>query len=133
MRLANTMGEMLYCADAGVEWGLCYTNPLTVISELWPDADMSHVEFDPDIDPEYIIIRTGGGDGTLSHTINLLVDVFARLENKTSYYRPNPVEPKGYKVGWLKHVTVYGKVELMCGGKYPGQRERFKLPIRCIN
>lgn len=133
MRIANTLGEFLYCANDGVKWGFCYVNPLDIIKELWPDADMSHVEFDPDIEPEYSIIRQGGNDGTLALTLNTLVDVFSGLEDRSSFYKPNPVIAKGYKVGWLSHAIVYGRIELRCGGKYPGQRELFKLPVKCIN
>ena len=133
MRVANTLGEMIHCANEDAEWGFCYSNPIDMIKQLWPDSDTSHIEFDPSIEPEYSIIRQCGGDGTLLFTLDALGDIFSLLVNKTSFYKPNPVQAKGYKVGWLKHAKVYGKIELKCGGKYPGQRERFRLPVKCIN
>lgn len=133
MRIAKNWSEFIYCTNEGSEWGFCYANPLDIAKDFWPDADMSHITFDPNIDHEYKIIRQGGGDGTLSHTLDTLANIFRTLENKCSYYIPNPVQAKGYKVGWISHVKAYGKVELRCGGKYPGLTERFTMPVKCIN
>ncbi len=36
-----------------------------------------------------------------------------------------------YTIGNMRHVTVFGKVELGYGGKYPGQKERVRIPVKC--
>lgn len=113
-------------------------NPLELIKQYWPDADVSHIEFDPSLRRgKYSIIRGSGGDGTLSFTTQMLQESLIPLLNMQSYYRPelpddcNDIKAIKYRVGWMRHVTIFGMVYLKCSKdhKYPGQRERIRLPV----
>lgn len=111
-------------------------NPIELIKQWWPNADISHIEYDPDMkasDRQYWRVEQSGGDGTLLFTIEMLQKALLPLINKTTSYKPTipctPCDIK-YKIGDMRHVIVFGIVELRCG-KYPGQRERVRIPVRC--
>lgn len=111
-------------------------DPIELIKGWWPNADVSHIEYDPGMkasDREYWRIEQSGGDGTLLFTIEMLQKALLPLINKTTSYKPTapdvPCDIR-YTIGSMRHVTVFGIVELRCG-RYPGQRERVRIPVRC--
>lgn len=116
-----------------------YHNPLDLIKNFWPNADTSHIEFDPKMkanERDYWRIDQSGGDGTLLFTVEMLQKCLLPIVNKTSYCKatePDWSKVKGVKyiVGKMRHVTVYGLIELKCGGKYSGLRERVRFPVKC--
>lgn len=114
-------------------------NPIELMKMWWPDADLSHITYDPKMkasDREYWRIEESGGDGTLSFTIEMLQKALLPIINMCSTCKRT--EPKDwrlvkgmkYTIGDMRHATVYGKVELRCGGKYHGQLERVRFPVR---
>ena len=113
-------------------------NPLELIKQYWPDADVSHIEFDPTLKKgKYSIIRQSGGDGTMLFTIQMLQEGLILLVNMQSMFKPDEPEDWSnvkaikYKVGYMRHATVFGMIYLKCSKdhKYPGQRERIRLPV----
>ena len=115
-----------------------YHNPIDLIKSWWPDADISHIEYDPDMRKgEYQIVRQSGGDGTLSFTIDMLQKALLSLVNMQSFYKPKAPESWDgvrsikYKIGPIKHATCFGMILLGCSKthKYPGQRERIRIPV----
>lgn len=121
------------------KWARERLNPIEHIKSWWPEADISHIEHDPKMksrDRDYWIIRQSGGDGTLAFTIGMLQDALIPLVNKTTFFtRTKPdwdhVVDFRYKIGDMRHVTVFGKVALRCGGVYPGLKERVRIPVKC--
>jgi len=115
-------------------------NPIEFALLNWPDADISHITYDPNMkagDREYWRIEQSGGDGTYAFTVEMLQKAILPILNRTTYFIDNPptswddvIEVK-YTIGDMRHVTVFGKVELRCGGKYDGQRERVRMPVKC--
>ena len=90
-------------------------------------------------DRDYWRIEQSGGDGTLIFTIKILQKALLPLLNKTTYYNQTPkadldraVDIK-YKIGDMWHSTVSGMIYLKCskGHKYPGQKERVRIPVKC--
>jgi len=113
-------------------------NPLELMRAWWPDADLSHITYNPKMkrrDRKYWRIEQAGGDGTLAHSVEMMQKLFLPLMNKTSYYLPDEpsdfrsVKDIRYAIGPVSHATVFGYVELRCGGEYPGQRERVRMPV----
>ena len=50
-------------------------NPIELIEEFWPEADHSHLTYDPNLkmrNGQFDIIRQCGGDGTLMFTVEML-------------------------------------------------------------
>ena len=93
-----------------------------------------HITYDPTVKHQYRIIRQQSHDGTLMSTYNLIQNALSTLFNRSSYYVPMGVVPEDcdviYTVGTIKIATVFGSVDLHCG-RYPGQRERITIPVRC--
>ena len=115
-------------------------NPLELIQKWWPDADVSHIEYDPNmVRGYYSIIRQSVGDGTLLFTIQMMQEALLPLVNQQSFYKKNPPDDWSvvtgikYKIGAMKHATVCGMMFLKCSKehKYPGQRERVRIPVIC--
>jgi hypothetical protein len=109
-------------------------NPLEVIKRLWPKATVDHITFDPNVKKQYSVIRASSHDGTLVFTIELLEKTLIDILVGGSFYRPdepdwsrNPT-PK-YTVGWIRHSTVFGRVNLPAGNMR-GQRERMRMKVR---
>lgn len=99
-------------------------------------VECPHITFDPNVVPEYRIVRGSRHDGTLVFTYETIARVLAPLVEQHSYFRPTyPADSSRivsirYTVGHLRIATVHGKVEI-AGGCYPGCRERVTLPVRC--
>lgn len=117
-------------------------DPMELIKTWWPDADVSHITYDPNMkagDRDYWRIEQTGGDGTMTFTIEVLQKALIPLLNKSTFARKT--EPKDwskvrdikYTIGKIRHVTVFGMILLRCSKthKYPGQRERVRIPVKC--
>jgi hypothetical protein len=93
-----------------------------------------HIAFDPNLKHQYRIIRQQSHDGTQIFTCQMMEDALMNLFRRNSYYAPMglPAEDVDifYTVGPIRLVTVHGKVNLPAG-RYPGQRERITIPVRC--
>lgn len=98
--------------------------------------ELAHIRFDPEIVPEYRIIRGTRHDGTMLFTEELIGNALMPLVNRESYYRRtkpadwSTVRDIRYVVGLARLATAYGTVDLPVG-RYPGQRERITIPVRC--
>ena len=115
-------------------------NPMELMRVWWPNADLSHIKYDPNMKKgEYYIVRQSGGDGTILFTIQMLQEALLPIINKQSYCRSmeptdwSLIKDVQYKIGPIKHVTCYGMIFLKCSTehKYPGQRERVRMPVCC--
>lgn len=113
-------------------------NPLEFIKANWPDFDCSHITYDANFkrsSREYWIVRGGGHDGTQLFTWEMLRDAVAPLMLQQSCLKskiPDAEAGRGmrYVVGPMLLATVFGMVDLKCG-RYPGQRERVRIPVIC--
>lgn len=115
-------------------------NPVELIKRYWPEADMSHIEYNPDMkgcDRDYWRIESTGHDGTLAFTEQMLQKALIPLMNKSTYYNQTPkeildeVKDIRYIIGDMRHAVVFGEAELKCGGLYPGLKESVKIPVKC--
>jgi hypothetical protein len=117
-------------------------NPIELIKTWWPDADIRHIQYDPNMkagDRDYWRIEHSAGDGTLLFTIEMLQKALLPLLNKTTYYNQTPKEDLEraidikYKIGPIWHSTVFGMIYLRCSTerKYRGQKERVRIPVKC--
>lgn len=115
-------------------------NPIELIKSFWPEANVDHITFDPDLRKgDFNIIRQSGGDGALLFTIEMLQKGLIDIVNMTSWC--TITEPKDwskvksikYTIGKMRHATVFGMIKLRCSEtqKYPGQRERIRMPVKC--
>lgn len=113
-------------------------NPIEFMAQYWPKADLSHIEYIPEMkrsDREYWIIRGGGHDGTQMFTWQMLQDVVMPILRQESVLKAKIIEdPKWigmrYKIGPILLSTCYGMVDLKCG-RYPGQTERARMAVIC--
>ncbi|MEE8299463.1 MAG: hypothetical protein V3R67_08815 [Thermodesulfobacteriota bacterium] len=115
-------------------------NPVELLNQFWPGNDFSHITYDENLRRgEYDVIRQSGSDGTLMFTIEMLQNALINIAKMHSHY--TKTEPKDwskvkgirYTLGPMKHATVYGMIHLRCSKthKYPGQRERVRMPVKC--
>jgi len=114
-----------------------YFNPIEWLTAR--GADCSHITFDPSLRPldaEYRIIRGCTHDGTVMFTEELIAKTLVRLVTRETYFRDtepadwSKVRDIRYTVGLARRAVVLGKVNLPCG-RFPGQRERIAVPVRC--
>ena len=119
-----------------------YHDPMELIKSWWPDADVSHITYDPNMKAssrDYWRIEQSGGDGTLAFTIEMLQKALLPILNKTTCYQPSAPEDWSkvkdikYTIGKIRHATVFGKIYLKCSStrKYLGQKERVRIPVKC--
>lgn len=83
---------------------------------------------------QFDIVRECSHDGTLLFTKELLGKAIESLVNKTAYYKLDNMESVvdiEYEIGLISIATVFGRVELPAG-KYPGERQRVRIPVKCI-
>ncbi len=114
-------------------------NPLNLIKSFWPKANTSHVTYDPNLKKgDFYIIRQCGGDGTLFFIQEMMQEGLMNIVNCQSYCKskePDWDKVKGvkYTLGSINHATVYGMIKLRCSSeyKYPGQRDRIRIPVKC--
>lgn len=113
-------------------------NPIDIIKETWPEADVSHIDFDPSLKSgEYKIIRQVSHDGTLIFSKDLLIRGVLNVARGGSYLKGK--EPDWdrlvkirYTVGWARNAVVFGKVRVgEDGHEIFGQKERFSMPVIC--
>ena len=116
-----------------------YHDPIKLIKMYWPDADIGHIEYDPDMKPseaEYYKIKQSTHDGTMLFTHELLQELLVSLVNMSTHYTPtepkdfSKVEKIKYKIGKIRHSIVFGMVNIN-GRKMPGQKERVRLYVKC--
>ena len=85
---------------------------------------------------DYWRIEQCGHDGTMYFSFRMMQELLWPILNKTTCFKSKAptdwsrVIDVKYTVGQIRHVTVYGKVDLRCG-RYPGQRERVRMPVQC--
>lgn len=120
-----------------------YHNPIDVLKSYWPDADLSHIEYDPSLRLEGI--HSHGGvyraqqsthDGTSIFIHELIGQLLLPIVNMVTFIKSHP--PKNwdkvtgikYTVGPIRHSTVYGRVDLPVG-KFHGQKDRVRMPVLC--
>lgn len=97
----------------------------------WKEGVERHLKFDPDVQPQYRIIRQVAHDGTQIFTSDLFRDGLWNLLVGNSYYIKEPPREgmaPVYTVGRIQLATVYGRVEVPAGKIY-GQRERIRIPV----
>ena len=110
-------------------------NPIDYLKKLgWPTE---HVTYDPKMRKgDYSIIRQTTHDGTLLFTLELLERTLHPLASRTSCHKSQESEARPenmrYVVGPLRIATVYGTVKLPCSDtmRYPGERQRTRIPVR---
>lgn len=113
-------------------------NPIEFMAQYWPKADLSHIEYIPEMkrsDREYWIIRGGGHDGTQMFTWQMLQSVVMPILRQESVLKSKIIEDPNwigmrYKIGPILLSTCYGMVDLKCG-RYPGQTERARMAVIC--
>jgi hypothetical protein len=109
-----------------------YFNPIEWLQSQ--GVECGHITFDPTVVPQYRIRRGSAHDGTLVFTYENIWRALEPLVTRTSYYKLTepPSEPGvvRYTVGRARLAAVYGMVDLPVG-RYPGQRERVTVPVRC--
>jgi hypothetical protein len=115
-------------------------NPIDLIKRFWPEADVSHITYDPKLKKgDFNVIRQSGGDGTLTFTLEMLqkgligivkMESFCKSKEPSDWSKVKAIK---YTVGSMRHATVYGMINLRCSSehKYPGQRERIRMPVKC--
>lgn len=114
-------------------------NPMGLITQLWPEADIRHITYDPSLKAsqrDYWRIAQSGGDGTMLFTIEMCKQLLLPLVSKSSLKKQAPKKDTTdikYTIGKIRHAVVYGMVWLMCSEtkKYPGLKERVRIPVKC--
>ncbi len=115
-------------------------NPLELIEYFWPGISIDHITYDPKLrQGDYYIIRQRGHDGTLWFTHEMLKDGLIDIAHGQGFYKKteppdwSQVQCIEYVIGPMRHVTVFGMIHLRCSRtqKYPGQRERIRMPVKC--
>jgi len=108
-------------------------NPIEFMEKY--GAKASNITYDPTLRKgDYSIVRTHSTDSTLALTTMQIGEILNLLIRRESYHKPNPPDMSRlrdihYVVGPIKKATVWGHVKLKIG-VYPGQRERFRMPVK---
>lgn len=116
-------------------WERHRINPIEWMKKRGWQTD--HITYDPKMRKgDYSIIRGSTHDGTLLFTNELLQEALVHLAAKASFHKPREAEFKAakdvrYVVGPLRLATVFGTVDIPAG-RYPGQRERVRIPVRML-
>ncbi len=112
-------------------------NPLDWIKS-W-NCNINHISFNPNLkesDADFYKTSGSAHDGTMIFTRQNIEKLLIDLANKQSSSVKNPPDSKKnwidikYEVGFIKLATVFGKVDLPIG-RYPGQRERCRISVKC--
>lgn len=121
----------------GNKWERRRENPIEWMRGFWPDADLSHITFNPKVEKQYRIRRQGGSDGTLALVHADMQEALLPLVNMQTFYKPDQpdcdltgVRRIEYEVGLMSWVTGYGRIRLRCGGVHNGEIDRFSIPVR---
>jgi hypothetical protein len=75
----------------------------------------------------------------MTFTIEMLQKALYPIACKQSYFKQkepddwSKVKDIKYKIGPMRHVVCFGMIFLKCNKehKYPGQRERVRMPVCC--
>ena len=111
-----------------------WINPLDFLERYKGITDASQwITVDPNVTPQYRIIRQQVHDGCVDFTADLVMQALWPLVLRESYYAPDGVPEvlPHYVVGMVRLAVAYGTVDLPVG-RYPGQRERLTLPVRVV-
>lgn len=115
-----------------------YLNPADVFKSLGFEMP-SHITFNSELSKKngatIEIIRQNGHDGTMTFERELLIDTIKNVANKITYDTRMSMENAidiEYEIGLIRRVTVFGKVTLGNGKKYAGERQRTRMPVKCI-
>lgn len=100
--------------------------------------DPYNITYDPSLwKGDYSIVRQQTHDGTFSFIFEMQAKIFGLLLLRRSFHVANPPDLKRlrdirYTIGKLRTAVVYGLVKLPCSDTilYPGQRERYRLPVK---
>lgn len=101
------------------------------------EQQIEHITFDPDLSKDYTYIRSHSHDGLLYFTREMENRALMSLVNKITRHIRESVDWKTcdvkYTVGYLKLSTFFCYVSLPCSdtAKYPGCKERIRVPICC--
>jgi hypothetical protein len=112
-----------------------YFNPLEFLEEEF-GVIAPHITYDPNMHPQYRIIRGSTHDGTWTFSRELVLNVMMNLLNQETFFLGDPEVPDygrrhgyDYTVGHCRRAVLYGIVDLPVG-RYPGVKERLCLPVR---
>lgn len=115
-----------------------YINPKDVFSGLGIKVP-EYITINPDLSKKngatIEIIRQNGHDGAASFEWELLVDTIKNVANRVTYDTRIPIDGAidiRYEIGLIRRVTVFGLVTLGNGRKYPGEKQRTRMPVKCI-
>lgn len=108
-------------------------NPLELIQSYWPDADASHITYDPNmVVGEFNIIRGSTHDGTMLFTIEILQRTLLPVVNGTCCNKSNQ-PPTGvrlfYTIGPILLEIEYSGIVDLPVGRRPGQIEQATMPV----
>ena len=112
-------------------------NPTEIFNQY--DLKTDHITINPDLSRinggQYDIIRESTHDGTLIFTTELLNRTIERVVNKESCFTEDWPDERvidiHYVIGLIRLSTVYGQVDLPAG-KYPGEKQRARMPVKAI-
>lgn len=112
-------------------------NPIEYLSRSFSfgDSPRAHITYDPNVEPQYRIIRGSSHDGTLLFTNENLERALEPLVNMRSYFVPEPPDPANlasmeYVIGDIEIKREFGLVDLPAG-RFPGVEETVTIPVRC--
>lgn len=112
-------------------------NPIEYLSRSFSfgDAPRAHITYDPNVEPQYRIIRGSSHDGTLLFTYENIDRALEPLINMQSYFVPEKPDPAcvsglEYTIGDIEIQSEYGQVDLPAG-RFPGVKETVTIPVRC--
>lgn len=112
-------------------------NPIEYLSRSlsFGGAQRAHITYDPNVEPQYRIVRGSSHDGTLLFTDENLDRALEPLVNMQSYFAPEPPDPASlarmeYVIGDIEVTSEFGLVDLPAG-RFPGVKETVTIPVRC--
>ena len=110
-------------------------NPMEIISKMGLPFD--HITYNPDVEPQYHIIRGQKHDGLLMFTRDLIRRALLCLLNRTTCYKPEKekLENIKYEIGNIELSSEYGHYILRKGTESEvginGVDETLKIPVKC--
>lgn len=111
-------------------------NPMKMIRHHMSAEDYEHlskfVTFNPDADWQYRRREQVKHDGTATFTIELLVEAFRPIAERTSFYKKDPPragECLHYEVGWIRMMSDFKMVRINGSNM---MTQRASMPVRTI-
>ncbi len=114
-------------------------NPIKLIKQFWPEANVDHVTSDTEMHQgDYDIVRGSTHDGTLLFTWENLQKVLLPIANMTTARKGDEPDTTrqlnaiNYRVGPLRVARIFGRFKLPCSEthKYPAQKERMRMSVK---